>query len=234
MDAMQLEMISPHDWKNGETASMPVHSFVTTDLAVFFVYGDDMERQQYSFFASYLGKRTNQLAWLIWFVFSAVLCYLRRRLRLRRDGFISCLIDCVAATLGGGTIRITHRYERWLFAIYFVGNFFVMAIWSGILFLPTFFELDRNIESIQQISTINPPIFIDPTLEKSEKDIVYLLRFGSFSNISNCLNILSYFFTSRSSILKFQRRYWTEPSLCRRQTVCRANQSARVIIRICS
>lgn len=162
-------------WKTEDDPSSPSYSYRSTELAAVFVYGDDMERQQKNFFAQYLSYHSQQLNFALLLLGAAILCYLRRRQGLRRDGYISCFIDMIAVFFGGGNIRISHRYERWFFGIIFIPVVFIMAIWGATVFYPCFFELDRSIKSIEEVSAINPPIFISPTLKEDEKEVVFRL-----------------------------------------------------------
>lgn len=53
----------------------------------------------------------------------------------------------------------------------------MMAFWSGIL-IPGVFDLQRSIESIEEIAAVNPTIYIHPDLSECEEDIRHILRFG--------------------------------------------------------
>lgn len=162
--------------ESDDIKSGPLYSYYSIDMAVLFFYGNDIERKQKNLLTNFLGKGSNQLLLVFQCLAAAVLCYLRRRHRLRRDGYISCWIDMLAAIFGGGTIRITHRLERWFFGIIFIPIIFLMAVWGGLVFYPTFFELAQSFKSIKEIASINPPIYISPTLERYEMETQHLLR----------------------------------------------------------
>lgn len=174
---MQFEIVATHKLDGGHTNPIPLNSYQSSDLAISFVYGDDLKYRETSFFTHMLGNKLNTLLSLNWFLLAAILYYLRRKLRLRRDGYISCLLDLLIAGIGGGNIRITHRYERWFFSIVFIKYFFLMAIWSGSMFYPTFLEFNQSIKSIKEIAAINPPIFISPSLKYNGGDVVDMLRY---------------------------------------------------------
>lgn len=174
---MQFEIVATHKLDGGHTNPISLHSYQSSDLAILFIYRDDRKYRENHFFAHGFEKKLNVLLLLNWFKLAAILCYLRRRARLRRDGYISCLLDMFIAAFGGGNIRITHRYERWFFSIVFIENIFIMAIWSVSTFYPTFFELDQSIKSIKEIAAINPPIFINPSLKYNDEDVVDMLRY---------------------------------------------------------
>lgn len=162
--------------ESDDIKSGPLYSYYSIDMSALFFYGNDIERKQKNLLTNFLGKGSNQLLLLFQCSAAAVLCYLRRRHRLRHDGYISCCIDMLAAIFGGGTIRITHRLEKWFYGIIFIPIIFLMAVWGGLVFYPTFFELDQSFKSLKEIASINPPIYISPTLIKVEVETQYLLR----------------------------------------------------------
>lgn len=170
-------MVSAKKLKDSKTRPIPLYTYHSTELSIIFVYGSDMKRQQKSIYASLCGNKSVLLCLLFHLLAAAALCYLRRRERLPHDGYILCWIDVFAAFVGGGTIRTTHRLERWLFGLIYIGSFFLVAIWGGLVFYPAFYERDHSVESIKEIAEINPPIFIHPDLTKFDEDVADLLRF---------------------------------------------------------
>lgn len=190
---MQLEMPSAQNLRDSKTKPIPFHTYHSIDLGIVFVYGTDLERQQNSIFTSVFGKRSLQICMVYHFLAAAVLCYLRRKERLPRDGYTTCYIDIFVAVFGGATIRITHRYERWIFRIVYIANFFMVAIYGGLVMYPSIFERDQSIKSFEEITSINPPIFMHPDLTKHDEDVIDMLRFDS-TILKFLLNLLFKYF----------------------------------------
>lgn len=186
---MQLEMVSPQDLKDSKIETIPFHSHHAIDLAIIFVYGDDIERQQKNIFISVGGKKSARACALFHLLATAVLCYVRKRERIPRNGFIWCWLDINCSFFGGGNIRITHRYEKWLFGIVYIANFFLMAIYSGLVLLESGYERDQSIKSIEEITSIDPPIFINPDFEQHEKDVIDTLRFDLRTSLQSHIRI---------------------------------------------
>lgn len=202
---MQLEIVSQQNLKDSKTKPIPFYLYHSTDLTIIFVYGTDMERQRNDAFTHFFANKLTQSCMLFHVLAAAVLCYLRRRERLRHDGYISCWIDIFVSFFGGGNIRMTHRLERWLFGIVYIANFFLMAVWSGLVLYPSYFERDQSIKSIGKIATINPPIFIDPTMNANEEEIAAILRyfviFYPFQH--NLLQIFEFLVTKSDQIIDY-------------------------------
>lgn len=175
-NVLQVKLVSARNLKESQTKAIPLHTYQSTGLAIIFVYGNDMERQQNNIFISFYGDKSTQFIIVFHYSIAAVLCYMRRRHRIPRNDYVSCWLDIFASFFGGGSFRATHRFERWIIGISYVGNFFLLAIWSGLIFYPSFYKLDQSIKSIKEIVSINPPIFIHPDLSERDQDALNLLR----------------------------------------------------------
>lgn len=40
-------------------------------------------------------------------------------------------MDCLIPFIGGGNLRMEHRFEKWFFGIMLIGGFFIIAVFGG-------------------------------------------------------------------------------------------------------
>lgn len=155
------------------TTLYPYHS---TKFAVVFVYGKGAMRQTERIGLS--GLQLNiQYGFLVFVLLAAaILCYIRRRNRLRRNGCMLCLIDVHVAFIGGGNLSMRHRFERWFFGIISIGAFFLLIFWMESIFYPSFLIRDQSIQTFEQLAKINPPIYIPVIIKNDEEKIEEMLR----------------------------------------------------------
>lgn len=153
----------------------PYHSI---ELSVIFVYGIDYKRQIHNnpFKFSSMASASFQCNFTLFLAAAIILCIIRRNLKLRRDGFISCTIDTMVVYFGGGRYRAIHRLERWFFGITSIGAFFVVAIWAEAILVPAFIMPRQSIGTFEELAEINPPIHIDPFLIGGENIIIDMMR----------------------------------------------------------
>lgn len=161
----------------GNSTTVPLYPYRSKDLSVIFFYGSDYRRQINNNLFSKLKIFT--FNWTNLFViFAAIaLCFIRRLHKLRRDGFISVLIDVVVIFTGGGNLRMDHKLERWFFVIMSIGAIFLNAICLEPTLFPSFLLNHRSISTFHQLAEINPPIYLRLVLRSNEHLIVEMLRF---------------------------------------------------------
>lgn len=162
---------SDDDEKRG-TFLYPYHS---TEICVLFVYGTDYKRQANN---SILKKLKPFVHWKsLIFVFAIIaLCFLRRMLKLRRDGLISAYIDIGIVVGGGGNLRIDNKIERMFFAIMFVAFFFLTALWLETTLYPSFLIPHRTIDTFNELAEVNTPVYISIKLKDKEQLVIGMLR----------------------------------------------------------
>lgn len=144
---------------------------------VIFVYGTDYQRQ---FNNNLLSKLTLfMFNWTSLFVIlaSIFLCFVRRIDRLRRAGFMPVLIDVMVMFIGGGNLRMRHTLEKWFFVVVSIGAFFLNAICFDSTSFPSYLLSTQSVETFQQLTEINPPIYFNHLLKSDEKLIHKMLRF---------------------------------------------------------
>lgn len=154
----------------------PLYPYNSDKLVVMFFYSIGAERQTESVMLSELQSATQIGFFVFVLLAAAILCYLRSRNRLRRDGYISCFIDVCIGLFGGGNLSMRHRLERWFFGIFLIANFFLMTFWVDGIFYPRFFIQDRSIKTFDQLAKVNPPIYMSFPLIKNGRIIEELLR----------------------------------------------------------
>lgn len=159
----------------GKSKHYPLYPYEMVELSVVFVYGIHSPRKKYT--SPYLkwGLAINWME-IFWIISATILCILRRRMRLRRDGFISCAFDMFIAIFGGGNLRIRHKLERLLFGIVLIGSFFMLAIWADAFLFICNFISDQQIDTFEKLVEENPSIFISHVLKKYEDIIFKMLR----------------------------------------------------------
>lgn len=148
---MRIDLNSPLPDVKLDANRKPLYSHRSYKLLIIFIYGHDYHRQPTNNLFTKLTLFT--LNWTNLFVILAavVLCFVRRLRKLRRDGFISVLIDVMVIFTGGGRL-----------------NGFSRANSISILL---------TAQSLRQLAEINPLIYIPPMLRREENYIVDLLRY---------------------------------------------------------
>lgn len=96
-----------------------------------FVYGTDFQRQRDIFLVPNSIILVTGLV-LLFMILSAITLYIGRRIfKLPHASVTLSAIDCLIPFIGGGNIRMEHRFERWFFGIMLFGAFFIMAVFGG-------------------------------------------------------------------------------------------------------
>lgn len=146
-----------------------------------FVYGIGTKRQKYRDTFTEKGVRMMVLGTLACALSALLLCYVRKRYRLRRSGFGATYVDLCCVMTGGGNLNLRHRWERIIFTVLFIGYFFFTNFWLEAVVFLTFLIHDGSIDTFDELKQMNPPIFNSILLEQSEQFIGSMLRFGPFN-----------------------------------------------------
>lgn len=183
--------IVPEHYESDGTqiALYPYHSI---EICVLFVYGNDFQRQKYHQIFTNVGAELMILTVLFVFLAAVLLCYLRRRNELRRDGLISCSIDACIVLFGGGNLQIHHKCERWFFGILMIGAFFGITFWQDAVLFPSLLIQDKKIDTFKELAKVNPPIFSPFRLKKKEKNIKEMLRFVRAQSITFNVHLIDF------------------------------------------
>lgn len=164
---------------NNKTRTNFLYPYHSQELAILFAYGSDFTRQKDMFMIPG-SVRTLSGAISLFICFSAaILCVIRRKLKLRRNGLLSSIIDTWIPFIGGSKIQIQHKAERWFFGILISTSFFMTTLWTCDFLYYTSRLQDQKVETLEQLAKINPPIFLVQSTLKYGEDFAAVLRFAS-------------------------------------------------------
>lgn len=152
-----------------------LYPYDSIELVVLFFYGNDFKRQLEIFIVPESIQIAAGLFMLFVILAASILCFIRRKLRLRRDGLFSTFIDTMVAFIAGGTLQMRHKLERWFFGILLTSALFITALWTGDV-LDCLYQMDKKITTFQQLADINSPIFIPTSFKGQESAIHEMLR----------------------------------------------------------
>lgn len=163
---------------NDKTIPVSLFNYHPTELRMMLVYGTELQHLHKEGIEKLQHFKSTHIIWAIMLLASGVLCFVRRKLRLPHDGFISSYIDVMIIFFAGGNIRIIHRIEKYFFASLWIAIFFLNAIYCGLMFDIVWLYPSGIALTIHQIKTIQPPVFLSPTLRDNEQSIKGIIRFG--------------------------------------------------------
>lgn len=197
---LKFDLISTPTVIGKTTSPVSLFNYHPTELRMMLVYGTDLEHSQKGIFTTYFEYKSNQATFAFFYGFPVILLVIRRILRLRHDGYISCVIDIAVGFLGGGNIRITHWIEKWFFSVIWIAAFFLNAIYFTLVFGTVWTNFNDIGKSVGDIAMLNTPIYLSPDLEENEQSINVILRFDIYLQFFtfNFLN-LSYLYNKSFS-----------------------------------
>lgn len=153
-----------------------LYPFHSMKFIAMFVYGTNFQRERNIFNASGAVQLVAGLIVLFVVATAIILWLFRRQLCLARDEFQLALMDSLILIIGGGNLRMDHRFERWFFGTLLVGTFFMMAMFGGNL-LDCFISVsDSKVRTFDDVAKINPSIVIDKALILYEHEMIGILR----------------------------------------------------------
>lgn len=168
---------SKHFAEKGKNKIVSLYPFQSNKVMVAFFYGDDFERQRIRSILNNFGSMFFNWFNLYIFAGAAVLCAIRRILKLRRDGFISSVIDVLTTYIGGGNVHINrHMLEKWFYGTVFVTSIFLNAIGLQSSLFSSFVDFELKIDTFEKLAKINPPICLSPSLEGNFDIVTEVLR----------------------------------------------------------
>lgn len=141
-----------------------LYPYHTAEFKVVFVYGSDYERGMDILLVPKSIQLVTGLIVLFISLSAIVLSMIRRKLRLPNADFVSAFIDCWIPFICGGTLRMSHRLERWFFAISLFGAFFIVNVFAGDFLDSILRVLNHKIRTFEELAKISPPIYINPDL----------------------------------------------------------------------
>lgn len=174
--SIALHALQSNDTSQEKVKTTSLYPFDSVELVVFFIYGTDYPRQinsnLFSKLKLFLFNWTNLFVILVAFV----LCFIRRLNNIRANGLPSVLIDVVVIFIGGGKLRMDQKLERWFFVIVSIGALFLNSICLGPTLFPSFLLPQRTIDTFQQLTELNPPIYLVPMLRPHEEIVREMLK----------------------------------------------------------
>lgn len=148
------------------------------------IYGTDLERKATLHFPSRkmlpLVMTTMILSYFLW-----------RKFRFRSNGLISSCISAMPCFWDVGRFNIKLRFEKYFFAKLFCLIFFGTAIFGQFLQHPQQIMTNNTNGIFDEITKMNPPIYLSPTMSKHEETIKAFLRFDFHRHLR------FHFFTSK-------------------------------------
>lgn len=106
-----------------------------------------------------------------------ILCIIRRKCKLRRDGLISTFIDTIVAFINGGNLQMKHKLERYFFGIVLAAAFFITSIFSGSILFYVYRIMDQKIDTFEELGNVKSPIYINYGFGPFSDDVQQMLRF---------------------------------------------------------
>lgn len=106
--------------------------------------------------------------------------FLWKKFRFRSNRLISTCISAMTCFWGGGNFNIRLRFEKYFFAKLFCLIFFGTAIFGQFLQQSQRIMNNNTTGIIDQITKMNPPIYLSPTMSKHEETIKAFLRFDFY------------------------------------------------------
>lgn len=105
-----------------------------------------------------------------------ILWILRSKFELGRNSLVSSIIDTMIAFIAGGNLRMHHKIERYFFGIQLFSAFFIISLFSGGLLFYIHRILNQEITMFKELTEIDSPIYINPSLEVYGHVIQGMLR----------------------------------------------------------
>ena len=132
-----------------------LYSHQTEKLTVMFIYGKNFQRKRDIFIGSTSVLLVTTLVVLFMALCSITLYIIRRNFNLPHGNITLSIMDCLIPFIGGGNLRMEHRFERWFFGILLFGAFFIMAVFGGDL-LDTIVQIHSSkIATFDDLAKVN-------------------------------------------------------------------------------
>lgn len=166
---------------NKGTLTYPLYPYHDMEIAVFFIYEKDFTRRMN---ISSIPNSIQTIIGLIMLLMSlatVVLCFIRRKLELRRSNLILSFIDTLITFIGGGNVRMQHKIVSWFFGILWIGTFFITSVFSGDLVDYFTSIFNQEVSTFEQLAQINPRIVVADTLLQYRERIHGMFRFAIFN-----------------------------------------------------
>lgn len=159
--------------QNEKTFLYPYYSI---DLVVIFVYGHDYTRLMNLMLIPDSVLIVTGIIILYICVCAVILCIIRKKLGPRRNDLLSAFTDITIIFIGGGNVKIDHKWEKWFFSVLLIGSMFIMFLFGGDLLDSVYLILNQKITKFQELVKINAAVFPGPTLISHNDSIREMFR----------------------------------------------------------
>lgn len=136
-----------------------LYPYESLKLRLIFVYGKDYKSEVDIFRMP--AVVVIQLVLIVLFIISAAVAlrWIRKRFKLPRDDIWCPFIDCVIPFIGGGNLRMHHKWERMFFAIMLFGAFFIISVFLGDLLDNVLYIFDQRVTTLKRLLEVKPPVY---------------------------------------------------------------------------
>lgn len=164
--------VTSHLVYNSKIKLNPLYPYNAIELKALFVYGSDYGRVLNIFTFPTSVKVVIAFITLSVVLAALLLRFIRYKYNLPRADFLSTLTECIIPLIGGGDLHMHHKIEKLFFGIYFVGTFFIMAIYSGDI-VDTIVRLsNQKITKFSELAVIKPKYHISNKIY-DQKDAIH-------------------------------------------------------------
>lgn len=150
---------------------------MSIELKTFFVYGTDYRRGMHLQAIPATTAIAAGVILLFICLATITLTFIRQKLRLSGGDFIKSFIDCLVPFIGGGSIQMRHKYERWFFGVLHFAAFFIVAVFAGDIVDSVIRILNSKVSTYRELAQTNTSIFINEALKLQHNEIYGMLRY---------------------------------------------------------
>lgn len=158
-----------------------LYPYESTELRVIFVYAKGHVRKQIvSFPMDEIDFSRYDPTHVTFFTAAIILFIIRLKARIHADSFVRTYAEVFTAAGGGGPIRCKHKLERLFFAVWMIGSFFFVSIFSAehtmrvtLLYTPS---KPKMVNTFQDLSEENVSFYMSDCLAEYQTEITDMLR----------------------------------------------------------
>lgn len=154
-----ISFLHPGSISPGKVYKLYPH--MSNRVLIVFIYGDDFKRQM----AIWNVPGAIRLIALLIIIFmslaTVILLIIRKIFKLRRNDLFSTVIDILIVFIGGGSLVMRHKWERWFFGILLFAAFFITSMFAGDLLDCMIQVQNRKFEKIDELAGFSTPIYLN-------------------------------------------------------------------------
>ena len=162
--------------KKDATIIQTLYPHTAIDLKTVFIYGKDFKRGMNVPLIPTSALIAAGVI-LLFICFAAIILHtIRRKLKLPGNDYVSSLIDCWIPFVGGGNVRMHHKYERCFFGVLYFSAFLIVSMFGGDLVDNITRILNAKVSTFQQVAEIQSPIYINSPLNMHSDNIQAMIQ----------------------------------------------------------